>query len=245
MPKTTAVPSKSSSFDWSQPWDECCDWIEANGGSVGRWISLNVLRRLSVNAPVLLGFCTLCTVIHIVQVLFWENCGRVLGVHDTWRFSFLQLTSLFTHVLAHVDYRHLKGNMMNLLLVGPSVEHEFGSRNLLRIIVVVALSSAFAHIVVGQGFTHQLGASGVVFACILLNSLVSAENGKIPLSFVITCVIYLGDELILFVRKTDSTSHHAHLVGGAVGAAAGFYIHRQRVQEMTRRVIGHWSKKNR
>ena len=60
------------------------------------------------------------------------SMGRLLGVHDTWNSSRLwQYTSLITHIFAHSDYGHLKGNMTHLLLVGPGVEHAFGSKNLM------------------------------------------------------------------------------------------------------------------
>jgi len=126
------------------------------------------------------------------------------------------------------DFNHLKGNLTHLLLVGPSVEHAFGSNNLIVIILIVAVTSAFAHILVGRSRSHQLGASGVVFAFIILNSLVGAKFGKISVSFVIVAALYLGDELIDFFFARDATSHHAHLVGGIVGGAAGYYIQKQK-----------------
>jgi membrane associated rhomboid family serine protease len=49
------------------------------------------------------------------------------------------------------------------LLVGPSVEHEFGSTALIHIFGLVAFSSALVHILIGKPYTHQLGASGAVF----------------------------------------------------------------------------------
>jgi membrane associated rhomboid family serine protease len=243
MKKITVVKEEEEEIDLTKPWDDVCEWVEKKLGPTGEFLSQNVLRHISVNAPVILGFCSLCTFLYAIRIICWQNQGRILGVHDYWRFSILQFTSLFSHVLAHSSYDHLRGNMMHLLLVGPSVEHEFGSRNLFYIILLVAVSSALAHILVGQGFTHQLGASGVVFACILLNSLVSASSGKIPMSFVITFWLYIGDELYKFFFAGDATSHHAHLVGGMVGAAAGFKIHQRRVKEMTRNVLSKWKRK--
>lgn len=117
------------------------------------------------------------------------------------------------------------------MLVGPSVEHAFGSENLIVIIAVVALASAAAHIVVGGSRTHQLGASGVVFAFIILNSLVGAKYGKISVSFLIVTTLYLGDELIDFFFAGDAMSHHAHLVGGVVGGFAGYYIQKRKNDE--------------
>ena len=95
----------------------------------------------------------------------------------------------------------------------------------------------------GSNGTHQLGASGVVFALILLNSLVSVNNGKIPVSFLIIAVSYLSEELFGFFFRRDATSHHAHLTGGLVGAAAGFHIHQQKRIDKTRKYVNTWKRK--
>jgi membrane associated rhomboid family serine protease len=229
--------------DWSaDQWQDVCKWV-ADIGPVGAWISNNILRRLTIEAPVVLSFVTLCTVLFFCLP---SSSGRWLGVHDTWNSSRIpwQYTSLLTHIAAHVDMGHLRGNMTHLLLTGPSVERAFGSKNVLYILLVVAITSAIMHIWVGGYYTHQLGASGVVFAFILLNSLVSASHGKIPVSFILTAIYYLGDELYDFFFDKGPTSHHAHLTGGLVGAAAGFYLHRQRSVESTRKYAMKWMKVN-
>jgi len=119
-----------------------------------------------------------------------------------------------------------------MLLVGPSSEAVFGSINMIYIMVIVAISSAWAHILIGQPHTRQLGASGICFAVILFNSMTSAKRGKIPVSFVLTALWWLGDEFIDLLFAGDGVSHHAHLVGGIVGAVAGYYL-KQLVDEKT------------
>lgn len=240
-----SLPSASTSEleqYWNGEWLKFCDWV-ATKGPVGNWISNQVLRRLTINAPVIIAFVTICVVVHAITGWMGVSAGRILGVHDTWKFTrFWQYTSLLTHVFAHSSVDHLRGNVTHLLLVGPSVEHKFGSKNVAFIIVLVAIVSAIVHILVGRVNSHQLGASGVVFACILLNSLVSAEDGKIPLAFVLVAMMFLGEEVALFFRfwNPSNISHHAHLTGGLVGAAAGFYIHKQRRKEKARSAVHKW-----
>lgn len=127
-----------------------------------------------------------------------------------------------------------------MLLVGPAVEHEFGSKNFLLIIVAVAVSSAFVHLAVGKEYTYQLGASGVVFAAILLSSLVTASHGTIPLSFIIVATWWIGDEMWKFFFSGDAVSHHAHISGGIVGTIAGYYIHRQRAKAKAQGFAAKW-----
>ena len=227
--------------EWSHEWLEFCDRV----ATFSPFLSNRILRRLTVNAPVILLFVAICTLLHIFVGCWSPSSGRILGVHDTWNTSRIpwQYTSLVTHIFAHSDFGHLRGNMTHLLLVGPGVEHAFGSRNVLKIMVIVAITSAFAHILIGNVRTHQLGASGVVFACILLNSIVSAENGKIPLSFVLTAILYLGEEFMNMLpvwSHKSATSHHAHLTGGIIGAMAGFYIHKQRRRTKTKSIVDKW-----
>lgn len=216
-------------------WDRVCDYIEANFGDFGKWISTKILRRITVEAPVVICFSLLCVIIHILNITIAPGLNRFLAVQDTFSFfSPLQYPRLFTHVLAHDRHiSHLKGNLMNLLLVGPSAEHVYGSQAMLLIFLLVAIVSAFAHILVGDAYTHQLGASGIVFSVILLNSLVAADSGEIPISFILTAGLWCTDEIVRFVWKTDDSSHHAHLTGAIVGTIAGYYFKgRHRLQEI-------------
>jgi membrane associated rhomboid family serine protease len=110
-------------------------------------------------------------------------------------------------------------------MVGPSAEKEFGSLYTFYIIMFVAVASAVAHMLLGPKDGYQLGASGVVFAMIILNSLISATNGTIPMSFIITTALWVSGEISGFFFPTDNVSHIAHLSGAAAGAAAGYYVY--------------------
>ena len=67
------------------------------------------------------------------------------------------------------------------------------------------------------------GASGVVFAFIILTSFTSFRSGEIPLSFILVALIYIGQQLYDAVFVRDSVSQLSHIVGGAVGAVTGYY----------------------
>lgn len=210
-----------------EAWDDFCDNLEeADKNETIQWISKNVLRRLSVEAPVVVTFVFFCTLMHLISLTGILPHGSIfLGVDDFFEpTNPMHYIRQFTHIFMHDGWQHLRNNMTHMLLVGPSSEAVFGSKNLIIIMVAVAISSAWAHIMIGAPWTRQLGASGVCFAVILLNSLVSAKRGKIPVSFILTALWWLGDELIDLFFSKDGVSHHAHLVGGIVGAAAGYYL---------------------
>ena len=224
-----------------EAWDDFCDKLEGSENETIQWLSKNLLRRLSVEAPVVVTFVFLCTLMHLVSFVL-PHGSIFLGVDDFFDpTNPMHYIRQITHIFMHDGLPHLRNNMTHMLLVGPSSEAVFGSINLIYIMLVVAISSAWAHILIGMPHTRQLGASGVCFAIILLNSLVSAKRGKIPVSFVLTAIWWLGDELMDLLFAGDNVSHHAHLVGGIVGAAAGYYLRTQSEKSETSQTPGVFS----
>lgn len=218
-------------------WDSVLKKLEAHENEHVKWITSNFLRKLSVEAPVIISFVFACVFLHILNITIAPGISRWLGIRDAFHpFQPMQYVRLFTHIFGHENLHHLRGNMTHILMVGPSAEEVFGSQNLVMIMAAVAVSSGFGHIFLGPTDTSQIGASGVVFALILVNSLVSAKAGRIPLSFVLTACLWTSDEMwgLLFAR--DQISHSAHLIGAAVGTAAGYYIqYGKTMTEMTDR----------
>lgn len=237
-------PDEEGGFSFRQEcdesWDKLCTFVSSLG-PVGEFVSDNVLRRLVVNAPVILGFTVACIILHIITACFWGEAARYFGCPDTFKPSKpMAYVRLVTHVFGHSGYGHLKGNMVNLLMVGPSAEHHFGSRHLVFIFSLVAVSSGIAHVAIGRSRSIQLGASGIVFAMILLNSLVSATYGTIPVTFAITALLWISDEVWKLFFSGDGVSHHAHLTGAVVGLVAGYAVHKKRHEEKAREVAEHW-----
>ncbi|CAD7939835.1 unnamed protein product [Amoebophrya sp. A25] len=160
----------------------------------------------------------------------------------------MSILRLFTHVVGHGDWGHLSGNMVNLLLAGPAAEREFGSYNLLKVILYVAVFSAFAHIAFGNAASIQLGASGVVFMCILLSSLVQVRLNRIPVTFVLQVLLWVQKEIIdQFLPGSGSpgVSNIAHLSGAVVGTVMGFRLHGERLRQRVKEMGIHWLKKTR
>ncbi|KAH8048944.1 hypothetical protein JL722_12179 [Aureococcus anophagefferens] len=158
-----------------ESWDKFCDVVEAKGTYGPK--AAEFLRRIVVDAPVVLGFAFVCCAVFFVNLVapgtnVFVACPPFRMASPLNPLTYLRL---LTHTVGHTGYDHLKGNMVNLLLVGPASEKEFGSMNLLKIMVYVAVSSAVAHMALGPANGYQLGASGVVFALILLNSRVVAR----------------------------------------------------------------------
>jgi membrane associated rhomboid family serine protease len=253
-PKKTAPTKKSpqsaDKFDqvmgqWSgsmyEAWDDICDRVEESENEHVQWFSKHILRRLSIEAPVVVGFAFCCVGLHVLNMTVMPGVSKFFGVDDFFSLlSPMQYIRLVSHIFAHDGIPHLRGNMTNLLLVGPSAEAYFGSKETLAIMLAVAVSSGLAHIFLGRAYSRQLGASGVVFALILLNSLVSAKSGKIPLSFVLTAFLWTSEEVWKLFFGRDGVSHHAHLVGAIVGTMAGYIIQKRKESELLLKYASKW-----
>ena len=178
--------------------------------------------RISFNSPVILGFTILC---FIALLLNWLTKGITnnlfFSVYHSSLSNPLTYVRFFCLVLGHANWNHFIGNIMYILIVGPLLEEKYGSADLLFVILATALVTALANYVF---FPHYqvLGASGVVFALILLSSLTSFKDGTIPLTFILVSILYIGGEVYPAIFVNDNVSNFSHIVGGMVGAGMGF-----------------------
>ena len=133
---------------------------------------------------------------------------------------------LFTHVLGHADLAHLVGNMAYILLLGPALEEKYGAKKLLLVILVTAVVTGLCHNLLFPN-THLLGASGVVFAFILLTSFTGFREGEIPLTFILVAVIFLGQQVYEGVFLEDNISNLSHVMGGIIGSVVGYRLNKK------------------
>ena len=183
--------------------------------------------RLSLNAPVTLAFVGVCFLAQLLNVLTMGASNRL--VFSVYRSSLADpltyVRSLF-HVFGHADWNHLMGNMIYILILGPMLEEKYGGKNLALVIAVTALvTGVFSQLLFPR--VMLLGASGVVFAFILMSSITVREDGAIPLTFVLVAVLYLGQQALQGLFTRDSVSQSTHLIGGAVGSVFGFLLNKQ------------------
>ena len=180
--------------------------------------------KVTYNSPLVLSFALACFAVTILGYLTGESSTALLfSTYGSSAADPLTWLRLFTHVLGHSGMSHLVGNMAYILLLGPMLEEKYGWKNLL----IVMLSTAFV-----TGLIHNLlfprvillGASGVVFAMILLTSFTDFREGEIPLTFILIAVIYLGQQIWDMVTVQDHVSQLSHIIGGLVGSGAGYLL---------------------
>ncbi len=179
------------------------------------------MKKIIFNSPVIIAF----TAISLFATLLGILTG---GVTDALLFSVYRapLSDPFTyfrfigHVFGHADLDHLLGNVMLILLTGPLLEEKYGSTDTAFIIFCTAVITGILQFIFFD--TALLGASGVVFAFILLSSITGFKGDGVPITFILVAVLYLGQEVYSAIFSLDNISQFAHIIGGIVGAVIGF-----------------------
>ena len=183
---------------------------------------------ITYNAPVVLTFVILCFL-----VMIW---GYMTGGQSTQNFFMTYHSSLrnpltyvrfFTHVLGHADWSHFIGNAAYLLLLGPVLEERYGSKALIKVILLTAVVTGVIHYILFPGI-GLCGASGVVFAFIILVAFTGFKKREIPLTLILVAAIYIGQQVYQGVTIADDVSNVAHIIGGLVGAILGVLLNRGR-----------------
>ena len=178
--------------------------------------------RISYNAPVVLWFAIICAVATLLNYLTNGAANQVIfSTYHSSLGSPLTYLRFVTHVFGHGDWTHLVGNMTYLLLLGPMLEEKYGSKTLVEVIAITAVVTAVANYLFFPTVA-LCGASGVVFAFILMSSFTSFKEGEIPLTFVLVAAFFIGREIIDGIFVTDQISNLAHIIGGIIGGLLGY-----------------------
>ena len=91
--------------------------------------------------------------------------------------------------------------------------------------ILTALATALVTGLVNYIFYWEValcGASGVVFAFMLLASFTSFKEGEIPLTFILVALFFIGQQVFQGVFIVDNVSNISHIIGGIIGAIIGY-----------------------
>jgi membrane associated rhomboid family serine protease len=143
------------------------------------------------------------------------------GIEDGrwWQFA--------THAFLHGNIWHLLFNMMGLWFAGRIVERVMGTGRFLTLYVACAVSGGIAQVLLGDGKSILLGASGAVCGVIIAFATMFPEAQIVMLLFFVIPVRlrakYLGwglagsSALFLLVGFEPWIGHAAHLGGCVMG----------------------------
>lgn len=184
--------------------------------------SNKLTTKITFNSPVTLGFVSICFIALILNVVTNGTTNNILfSVYRSSLANPLTYVRFFGHVFGHASWEHFINNMMYILLLGPLLEEKYGKYDMIIIIVVTAFVTGLINFIF---FPHiqLLGASGVVFAFILLSSFANFQSGKIPVTFILVALIYIGQQIYNGVFASNNISELTHIIGGILGSAFGF-----------------------
>ena len=185
--------------------------------------------KISFNAPVTLGIFLICFVVTIIGITTHGRSTQFLFM--TYHSSLanpLTYLRFFTHIFGHDGINHFIGNATYLLLLGPLLEEKYGSMNLIKMVCVTAFITGIINYVVSPN-TALCGASGIVFAVIVLSSFTGFKEGEIPLTFVLVVILFVGQQVYEGVAIRDNISQLTHVIGGAIGAFVGYRFNKRKL----------------
>lgn len=185
--------------------------------------------KIVINSPVVLTFSVICVLALVLDKVTARNSTALLfsvyrsGASMASPFTYLRF---FGHVFGHLDISHLTGNLMMLLILGPMLEERYGGKILTAVIAVTALITGVASFIL---FPNQalMGASGVVFAFILLASFTSFKEREIPLTFILVAILYIGQQIYQGIFVDDNVSQFTHILGGITGSVLGYNLNKK------------------
>ena len=182
--------------------------------------------RISNNSPVILGFTLLCAAALVLGALTGGLSTKL--VFSVYRSSWtdpLTYVRLVGHVFGHSSFDHFFGNIMLILILGPMLEEKYGAGNMVTMIVITAVVTGLVSMFL---FPHVmlLGASGIVFAMILMASFTEFRSGTVPITFILVFILYIGQQVYQGVFVKDNVSNLTHIVGGLIGALIGYSMNR-------------------
>ena len=178
-----------------------------------------------LNAPITLGFTAICLIALLLQYLTnGISTNLIFSTYGSSLLDPLTYVRLIGHVFGHANFEHLISNMLFILLLGPMLEEKYGDR-LIYVILATALVTGVIHDIFEPDI-QLLGASGVVFAFILLAS-ITGNNQGIPITLILVAVLWIGGEIYDGLTSADNVSQITHIIGGIVGAVIGLAFKRK------------------
>jgi len=183
--------------------------------------------KITFNSPVVLVFMIICLIATIANYLTAGVANRILFMtYHSSLASPMTYVRFFTHVFGHDGISHFIGNAVYILLLGPMLEEKYGSAMLIKIIAITALVTGIVNYVLFWNVA-LCGASGVVFAFIVLTSFTGFKSGEIPLTFILVALIFIGQQIFEGITVQDNVSNMSHIVGGVVGALIGYNLNKK------------------
>lgn len=184
--------------------------------------------KLEYNAPISLTFCFLSFFsFAFLSFLAKEDfllfsCPTKQGTALAFSAkNILHYVRLFTYVFGSSNLSQLLFSTVFILLLGPTLETNYGSKLFFIMIVV----STFSTGILGSCFSpvSLTGSSSIIFMITILSTYTAIEKKKVPLTLLLTCLVFVVEQIASFVfTKSSPLPVLFYLVGGLLGCLFGF-----------------------
>ena len=64
---------------------------------------------------------------------------------------------------------------------------------------------------------------------ILLASFTSYKDGKLPATFILVFILYIGQQVYQGIFLQDNVSNLTHIIGGGIGAGLGIFMNKNKM----------------
>ena len=183
--------------------------------------------KITFNAPVVLVFALISLIATILNMMTDGKSNElVFMTYHSPLSDPLTYVRFFTHVLGHQGFEHYIGNMAYILLLGPFLEEKYGSKKVLEIIAITAFVTGLVNYIFFVDVA-LCGASGVVFAFILLMAFSNMKEGELPITAILVALIFIGQQVYEGFFLSDNVSNISHIIGGIIGVLVGYNISRK------------------
>lgn len=134
--------------------------------------------------------------------------------HWVWQF--------FTYMFVHGSFWHLLSNMLGVFIFGRIVERKIGTKEFVLYYLLTgtlsSVSSYFIYLYTGQAYSVVLGASGAMYALLLLFSLLFPRAvlllfGIIPIKAPVLLLLYFLIDFCSQVSGGTGAAYLVHLFG--------------------------------
>ncbi len=160
----------------------------------------------------------LTSLIKNTDIFFGLVPAAVLNSKTYWQF--------FTYQFVHGSFFHLFFNMLALFFFGTPIERKAGTKEfVLYYLTAGTLSGVFSfavYVMTGEYLTVLIGASGAIFAVLLLYAVLYPRSviflwGILPIPAPLLILGYGIVELIGIFSSYDGVAHLTHLIGLVIG----------------------------
>lgn len=182
--------------------------------------------KVTFNAPVTIYFLLIMLAATIANEMTNGWVNHIFGCSSELSFHPMIIMGYITHIFCHANMEHFFGNAIFLLLLMPILEEKYGSWTLIGMIFITAFITGILNALFLS--TGLVGASGIVFMCIIMSSLTMCKAGEIPFTFILVFICYIGKEVISGILIADNVSRFGHIIGGCSGAILGKLVGREK-----------------